>query len=124
MALKPSTVVSKSASNTTSGTLSATLANDGTNYWYVSGFSITIGGATAGSVIAATLAGVQGGTITYNLAVPTGVTNGLSLSREFSSPLAGAAQATDITLSLAAVGAGSTAAAIVLHGFKGDRQLQ
>ena len=124
MALVPATVVSKSASNTTSGTLAATLANDGANFWYVSGFEITIGGATAGSIIAATLAGVQGGTITYNLAVPTGVTTGLVFSREFNSVLAGVSQSTDITLALPATGAGSTGASICLHGYKGDRQLQ
>ena len=73
MALPP-TVLSNSASVTTSATCVASLANDGTSFWYCSGFEITGGGATGGGVVNVTLAGIQGGPLTYKFPVPTGIT--------------------------------------------------
>src|SRR5260221_9695876 len=117
-------VFSASGSATTSATVSATLANDGATFWFCSGFEITAGGATAGGVVNATLAGLLGGTITYKFPVPTGATVAAApLVVEFTPALAAATASSDIVLTLAATGAGNTGAAVALHGYKGSRQL-
>jgi hypothetical protein len=86
---------------------------------YVTGFEITGGGATAASVIAATLVGLFGGlTFTYDIAVPVGATvQTPSLIVEFSTPLPGNAKGSAITLNVPSFGAGNANAAVNLHGF-------
>jgi hypothetical protein len=121
--LKPSPVFSSSNNVTTSATMACTLSSSGDAIWYVSGFEIAFGGATAGSIVAATLAGVLGGTITYPIAVPGSATSGGILAIEFNPALAGVDLTTAITLSVPAFGAGNTRAGASLHGYKGDRTL-
>jgi hypothetical protein len=123
MPTKPA-VISASAAVTTSASCAASLPNDGNCYWYCSGFEITSGGATAGGIVAATITGLLGGTLNYKFAVPTGVTLAANpMFCEFNSALAGVSPSTDVVLTLAAAGAGNTGAAVVIHGFKGPRQL-
>lgn len=96
----------------------------GDTFWYMSAFSVTLGGATAGAVVKAVITGLLGGTVTYNIGVPTGVTSAVSLSRDFGMyPPVQAVVGTPITLTVDAAGAGNTAASCALHGFRGDRQL-
>lgn len=117
------TVISVSASVTTSAACAASLPNDGANFWFCSGFEVTAGGATAGSIGTFTITGLLGGTLTYKVPVPTGVTAGASpLMVQFNPALAGVGVGTDVVGSLAAAGAGNTAASVVLHGYKGPRQ--
>ena len=117
-------VISACASVTTSATTSAVFTHDGSTYWFISGFEVTYGGATAGSVKQVTLSGLLGGTLTYELVVPTGVTTGgYPLIVDFEVPLAGVDQNTDVVLALPAMGAGQVGASAVLHGYRGARQL-
>jgi hypothetical protein len=117
-------VTSKGNTTATSATIAASLPNDGTTFWFCSGFEITGGGATAGGVVSATLAGLLGGTLTYSFPVPTGVTVAAApLVVEFAPALAAATASSDIVLTLPGLGAGNTGASIAIHGYRGARQL-
>jgi hypothetical protein len=85
---------------------------------YICGFVITGGGATAASVITATLAGIVGGTMSFNIAVPAGVTAGIvPLVVTFPRPLAASDVNVALTLSVPSMGTGNTNAASLLWGF-------
>ena len=85
---------------------------------YLTGFEVTMGGAVAGSLISVTITGLLGGTITYLMAVPAGVTLAAPmLSVEFTTPLPASAVNTAITLNVPSGGAGNTNAAANIHGF-------
>jgi len=85
---------------------------------FVTGFQITGGGATAASVIVVTLTGLIGGTRTYDIAVPAGVTLGITpLVVEFSEPIPATGPNVAITLNVPSFGAGNTNAAATLEGF-------
>lgn len=101
------------------GAISATLAPGAvTKRSYATGFEITGGGATAASLVAATLVGILGGTATFTIAVPAGATLGIvPLSVQFASPVPASAVNTNIVLNLPSFGAGNTATNITLHGF-------
>jgi len=117
-------VISKSANVTTSSTCAASLPNDGATFWFCSGFEITAGGATAGSVITATLTGLLGGTLNYTIGVPTSATTmAAALTVEFPSALPSVDVNTNVVLTLPPTGAGSTGASVNIHGYKGARQL-
>lgn len=94
----------------------ATLPAAPNRFTHLAGFDITVGGATAGALVNATVTGIVGGTATYVIAVPTGATLGASLVLAFDPPLQGAAQNTAIVVTLPAVGAGSTAACVNARG--------
>ena len=113
------------ASVTTTGTCAASLPHDGSNFWFCSGFEITYGGATAAGLVTATLAGVLGGTQSYVIPVPAGITTGASFQVQFPSgcALPSADPNTDVVLSVPPLGSGNVACAVVLHGYKGSRQL-
>lgn len=85
---------------------------------FLSGFEITGGGATAGSVINATITGLLGGTLTYVIAVPTGATLGIQpLAVHFVPPLRASAVNTAIVLNVPSFGAGNTVSTGAIHGF-------
>lgn len=84
---------------------------------YVTGFEITGSGATAGTVITATLTGTISGTMNYVISVPTGANLAINpLVVAFSPPIPGSAVNTAITLNVPSFTAGSTQAATI-HGF-------
>ena len=103
-------------------TATATLAHNaaGDDLVYITGFEITGGGATAASVIAATVTGLVGNiTLTYEIPVPAGVTLGITpLVVEFPMPIPAKDTSTDIVVSAPSFGAGNTAACVNAHGFK------
>ncbi len=119
------TIAVLSASQTgAASALSPTLTTDGTNFLTCTGFAITGGGATAASLVTATLTGATGGTLSYVIAVPAGVTLGITpLVVQFDPPLVSASNNTSIVLNVPSFGAGNTAAAANLQGTKGSRQL-
>lgn len=100
----------------------ATLSHNSANAQemvYCSGFEVTGSGATAASVISITVTGVRGGTLTYTVAVPAGVTAGVTpLIVEFDPPIPATDTATDIVLNLPSFGTGNTNAAGVIHGYR------
>lgn len=85
---------------------------------YCTGFEITAGGATAAALVAATLAGILGGTATYVFGTPAGATlQAVPLVVKFQMPIPASAINTAITITLPALGAGNTHAAVAIHGF-------
>ncbi len=115
-----STVVTASSGNVANAAAAASLPAPGAAVLnYATGFVITAGGATAGSLVLATLAGVLGGTMTFAIAIPAGATLGAQpLVVSFPTPIPASALNTAITLTLPAAGVGNTNAAVVLTGFK------
>lgn len=111
--------VAASSGNVAAAVATATLAAAAGKTTYISGFEITGGGATAGSIVIATVTGPLGGTLSYNIAVPTGAAVGvLPLVVEFSPPLPASAVNTPIVVSAPSFGAGNTNAAVSAHGYQ------
>jgi hypothetical protein len=85
---------------------------------YVSGISITGGGATSASLITCTLTGLVTGTQSYVFAVASGATAGsTALQRTFNPPVPASAVNTALTLSCPTFGSGNTAAATNIEGY-------
>lgn len=96
----------------------ATLAATPFQFTYISGFTITGSGATAGNNIVATINGVAGAPLNYVVAVPTGVTTGmLPIMITFGIPLQSTAVNTAITVTVPSFGTGNTHAAVTATGF-------
>ena len=124
----PSPAILSVAASVTTGAgtaaIAASLPHDGSTFWFCSGFEITGGGATAGAIKNATITGLLGGTLTYQVAVPSGVTSQAGpLIVEFPAALPSVDVNTDVVLSMPSPGTGSAGVAIVLHGYKGAKQL-
>jgi Tfp pilus assembly major pilin PilA len=97
----------------------ATLAAVAGKTTYISGFTITGAGATAASVVVATLTGVVTGTMSYVIAVPAGAAVGITpLIIKYTSPIPASAPNTAIVVTLPSLGAGNTNAAVTAHGFQ------
>lgn len=107
-----------SSGSVANATAAVTLAAPASGINYVTSIAITGAGATAASIVVATLSGVVGGPFAYIIAVPAGATTGITpIFRQYPIPLAGVAGQA-ITLSLPALGAGNTNAAVNLAGFR------
>lgn len=107
-----------SSGNVAAATATATLPAVSAKTTYISGFTVTGAGATAGSVILVTVTGLAAGTLTYVLVIPTGVTTEVRpLNVVFPTPLPGSAVNTAIVVSAPSFGAGNTNAAVTAHGF-------
>lgn len=112
------TQVSASSGNVANAAAVATLPAVVGKTNYVSGFEITGGGATAAALVAATLAGLLGGTATYIVGAQLGVTvPNNPLIVEFNPPLPASAANIALTLTVPALGAGNTNSACVIHGY-------
>lgn len=86
----------------------------------LSGLIINGSGATAASVVLATVTGLQGGTLEIPVPVPAGVDLAINpIIVNFTQPLSASAADTAITVSLPALGAGNTNAAVGLWGTVG-----
>jgi hypothetical protein len=114
--------VAASSGNVATAVASATLKGPtsslGQHIAFLSGFNITAGGATTGSIVLATVTGVPGGPLTFVIAVPTGATLGITPPNvEFDPPLPESTPGGGITVSLPALGSGNTNAAINAWGF-------
>lgn len=110
-----------SSSNGANTTVTTGLGGVAGKTTYITGFEITGSGATAGSVIYATVTGTIAGVgnLVYAIAVPTGVTAGITpLVVEFPLPIPASAQNTGIFVSVPAFGAGNTNVAVSVHGFQ------
>lgn len=116
------TVLSQSPVNTSASVANATLTltmpavAGQTNY--VTGFELTVGGATAATSVVATMTNIVGGTQSWVVAVPAVPASGVnSFSVEFTYPLKATGVNTSVVLSLPAAGAGNTNTTGSLHGF-------
>lgn len=113
------TGVTSSSGNVANATATATLAAPGAGITnYLTGFEITAAGATAAAVVLVTVTGTIGGTMTFVFAVPAGATAPATpLIVAFPEPIPASAANVAIVVSLPALGAGNTNAAVVAHGF-------
>jgi hypothetical protein len=94
---------------------SATLAAVAAKTNYITGFSITTQGGTGAAAAAATITGLNGGTVTYEVGC---VANGNVLfNHTFPTPLPASAVNTAIVLTVPALGANTGAAACAIYGF-------
>lgn len=109
--------ISASSGNVAAGTATATLTSSTGRTAYLSGFTITGSGATGASVISPTVTGVQGGTMTFTMAIPAGVTAAVQpLQVSFVPPIPATQQNTNIVVSCPSMGAGNTNATVVAYG--------
>jgi hypothetical protein len=108
-----------SSGNVANAVATATLAAAAGKTNYLSGFEITGAGATAASVVVATVTGLLGGTLSYVISVVAGATLGNApLVVEFDSPIAATAVNTAIAVSCPALGAGNTNCVANAHGYQ------
>lgn len=85
---------------------------------WCTGFVITAGNATAAAAVAAILAGILGGTLTFIYAVNAAAGDvPAALAVSFPTPIRGSAANTAIVLTLPALGAGNAAAAVSIFGY-------
>jgi hypothetical protein len=116
MAAQP--IKSSSSGNVANASAVATIAGGAQSWTYLTGFEATFAGATAGQCVNLTITGTLGGTLTYPVCSPTGVTvQGYPFGFEFIPPLQSAAVNTSIVVTLPALGAGNTNAAVTAHGY-------
>lgn len=109
--------ITASSGNVAASAATATLTSAAGRLAYINGFAVTGAGATAASVIAVTVTGCIGGTMTFNMAIPAGVTTAVTpLIVNFPSPVAATGYNTNIVVSAASFGAGNTNAAVVAYG--------
>lgn len=112
------TALQGSSGNVAAAAATVTFAAVAAKTNYLSGLDITGGGATAASIILATVVGLLGGTRTYAIAVPAGVTLGiLPLTLRFDPPLPASAVNTAIVVSAPSFGAGNTNAVTNAQGY-------
>lgn len=111
------TRVVASSGNVANATATATLPAVSGKTNYVTGFSISAGGATLGSTVTATLSGLAGGSLSYTFTAPALGGNALPLFEEFVVPIPASASNTAISLTLPALGAGNINATVNIHGY-------
>lgn len=105
--------------NVANAAAAATFAATAGKTNYLTGVEILAGGATSAALVAATITGLLGGTITYPFAAPAGATSAaVPLIVTFNPPLPASAANIAITATLPALGAGNTMATVTLHGYR------
>jgi hypothetical protein len=106
-----------SSGNVAAAVASATIAAVAGRLNFCTGFEFTFAGATAASVVVATLTGLAGGTVSYVIAVPAGAAvQGTPLIVQFSKPAQASGVNIAIVISVPSLGAGNTNACVNLHG--------
>lgn len=99
--------------------ISATVAGVAGKTSWITGFQVTGAGSTAGGVISITVTGILGGNWQFKLAIPAGVTLGVTpLQVAFPIPYPASAQNQAITVNVPSFGAGNTDAAVSVQGFQ------
>jgi hypothetical protein len=110
--------LSNSATGAASAITATLTSTVGQTAW-VTGFEVTGAGATGASVIVVTITGGLGGTLSYDLVIPAGVTTSITpLIVEFPQPLPANGTNTNIVCNVPSFGAGNTNSAAVIHGFR------
>jgi hypothetical protein len=112
------TAVAGTSGNVANASAAATLAAVAAKTNYVTGAEFTYAGATAASIVVATITGLLGGTQSFVIAVPAGATLGGSLCIKFDPPHPASAVNTAITATLPALGAGNTNACANVRGIQ------
>ena len=108
-----------SSGNVANATVACTLATASGKTTYITGFTMTADGATAGLAVTCTLTGTITGTMSYTFGYPIGVAvPAQPLSIQFPYPVPASATNTTIVASCPASGTGGTNAAISATGFQ------
>lgn len=112
--------ITADSGNQANATATATLAASSTGATtYITGFAITASGATAASVVTATVSGVVTGTMHYTFVAVAGATAACQpLIVQFPDPIPASAANTAIAVALPALGSGNTNATVVAYGFQ------
>lgn len=115
----PGAVMTASSGNQANTNAVATLTSPGKGQTvYITGFTCTASGATAGLPVNVTITGVVGGTMTFTFTFPAGVlVPATPLVVNFPTPIPATSNATNIVVTLPASGSGGTNAAVVAYGF-------
>jgi hypothetical protein len=117
VAVQPNgTPVYGGTASTIAGATTTTLTIPAGKMGYLDGFDIDGLGATAASAIVVTVAGLLGGTLTYEVGIPAGVGVPLSYSKRFNPPLQCNAVNTNIVVTVPTFGAGNVAASTNVYG--------
>lgn len=113
------TAVGGTSGNVANASAVASLAAASSKTNYLTGVHMHFSGATAASVVNATITGLIGGTMTIPIAVPAGATvGGVGVDLDFAVPIPASAVNTAITATLPALGAGNTNAAVYVRGIQ------
>lgn len=113
------TIINASSGNVAAAAAVATLPAVAGKTTYVTGFEVTLAGATAASVVTVTVTGLAGASLAYTVAVPAGAAlGGQPLVVSFPSPLPASAPNTAIVVTCPSAGAGNTNATVNAHGFQ------
>lgn len=109
-----------SSGTVSAATAAASLPGVAGKTTYITGFTATGGGATAGSNVSLTISGLAGGgTPDYVYTAPTGAAvPGPVLSVSFNPPLPASGPNTAIVVTMPTLGAGNLAAAVTATGFQ------
>jgi len=114
-----STVVTGGSGNVANGSAVATLAATPSVTNYLTGFTVTAGGATAAANVQVTVAGLLGGSRVYVFTFPTGATVAAQpLTVQYPTAIPASAANTAITVTVPASGAGGTHCAVVATGYQ------
>lgn len=114
-----STPVTNSSGNVANASAVATLAGTANKTTYITGFEITSGGSTSGSIVSVTVTGTISGTMTYTYSAPVGAAvMGSALIVPFPVAIPATTTNTAIAVTLPALGAGNTNATVVAHGYQ------
>jgi hypothetical protein len=92
------------------------LAGVAAKMMFLDGFDVDGLGATAGSAVSVTITGLLGGTLTFLMGVPAGVTTPFAYSKRFNPPLQASAVNTSIAVVVASFGSGNTASTVNAYG--------
>lgn len=112
-------VLQSSSGNVAAAAATAFLAQFGGQTTYLAGFTVTGGGATAGSIVTGTITGLLGGTQSFTIPVATGATVGnLPYTVNFNPALPASASNTAITVSVPSLGAGNTNSTVSAWGYR------
>ena len=111
--------IANGSGNVANATAAATLVAGGASKrTWLTKLTVTGAGATAASVIAVTITGLTGGTRTYNLVIPAGVTTSIvPLELDWGDGFPASADNTAISVSVPAAGTGNTNMAVNMFGY-------
>ena len=109
-----------SSGNVAAATATATFAAVATMRWYITGFTVTVGGATALTAVDGTITGLMGGTMAFPVFFPTGATlPGTDKTVTFRPPIPASGVNTAVVLSVPSGGVGNTKSTVNLFGYLG-----
>lgn len=113
------TPVIASSGNVAAAVATATLTSAAGKTAYITGFSVTGSGATAGLPVSVTVTGILGGTLTFTYVAATGaLLANEPLLIAFPAPLPASAVNTNIVVSCPSLGAGNTNNTVVAYGYR------